>query len=468
MSAQLELVKGVTGEAGKRVDQGSALQRLMGASTQDNPFDFSPKELHDLRLKAAQEVFSLRRSQIQVLDRRAADTGVNEIRTMEDIVPLLFSHTTYKSYPISYIKKGQWDRLLKWFGTLSAVPVGNVNLEGVKDVDDFIDRLWEAGNICITTSGTSGKVSFLQLTREDHAFRDGWTEKHWFFPEKMRAYVPRHYFRMAPRYGPYLAIVAGGKLIEMMANPDSLHYLSEDRLRITYLMRAGEMRTRIGDGSATPQEISDYEAEVKAQQAKAMAQFEVISDKVLELRKEPMFLMAQWAMLWRIVEKARARGIGDGEFHPDSIVTGGGGLKGLKLPPDYVEQTRKFLGPKVYMTKKYGMSEMSATSPMCEHGNYHPVPWVIPMLLDATGENLLDHKNGVVEGRFSFLDLSFQGRWGGLITGDKVRMDFSGTCGCGRPGPVVLPGITRYSDLGEEDKIGCAGTIEAYIKGAIE
>jgi hypothetical protein len=28
--------------------------------------------------------------------------------------------------------------------------------------------------------------------------------------------------------------------------------------------------------------------------------------------------------------------------------------------------------------------------------------------------------------------------------------------------------IARYSDLGEEDKITCAGTMESYIRGAID
>ena len=445
-----------------------AISALLSMVKKEDPFSISGKDLSELRLQAAQEVFSARRNQIQVLNRRAEDTGIKEIRRFEDIVPLLFSHTTYKSYPTSYVKKGQWDRLAKWFGTLTTRPVDNVNVEGVRDIDDFIDRLWAAGNQCVTTSGTSGKVSFLQLVKEDHDFRDLWTDQHWFYPHKNRAFVPRHFFRMAPKSGPYLLMVAGGKLQKMLARPDSVYYLTEDRLRISYVMRAAEMRTRIGDGSATAQEIADYETEVKAQQAKAMAQFEAISDRILEVRKEPIFLEAQWAMLWRLLEKARAQGIPEGEFHPDSIVAGGGGTKGLKLPPDYEEQVRRFLGTQVYMPRKYGMSEMSVTSPMCEHGNYHPVPWVIPMALDPTGENMIDHKGGTVEGRFAFLDLSFNARWGGLITGDKVRMNFAETCSCGRPGPVVLPGITRFSDLGEEDKIGCAGTIEAYIKGALE
>jgi hypothetical protein len=31
----------------------------------------------------------------------------------------------------------------------------------------------------------------------------------------------------------------------------------------------------------------------------------------------------------------------------------------------------------------------------------------------------------------------------------------------------MLPDISRFAALGEEDKIGCAGTIDGYIKGAL-
>ncbi len=88
------------------------------------------------------------------------------------------------------------------------------------------------------------------------------------------------------------------------------------------------------------------------------------------------------------------------------------------------------------------------------------------MLLDETGESLL-LREGVQTGRFAFLDMGFNGRWGGLITGDRVTMAFCQTCGCGRKGAVMLPDIMRFAALGEEDKIGCAGTIDGYIRGAL-
>ena len=55
---------------------------------------------------------------------------------------------------------------------------------------------------------------------------------------------------------------------------------------------------------------------------------------------------------------------------------------------------------------------------------------------------------------------------GRLISGDRVTVDHGDICPCGRAGPTVMPDIMRYKDIGD-DKIGCAGTIDAYITGLI-
>ena len=56
---------------------------------------------------------------------------------------------------------------------------------------------------------------------------------------------------------------------------------------------------------------------------------------------------------------------------------------------------------------------------------YRPPPWVVPLLLDDSGQILIDRDRGNAEGRFAFLDLAIEGRWGGVITGDRVTADFS-------------------------------------------
>jgi hypothetical protein len=51
-----------------------------------------------------------------------------------------------------------------------------------------------------------------------------------------------------------------------------------------------------------------------------------------------------------------------------------------------------------------------------------------------------------------------------VISGDKIVIDY-GRCACGRQGPTIDPDIVRYKDLPGGDKITCAGTIDAYVRG---
>ncbi len=443
-----------------------ALDRLIAIGASPEPFSLPAAEIEALQLQAAREVIESQKQRIHVLRRRVEEVGA-EINSIADLVPLLFAHTIYKSYPMAFLKKGQWDKLLRWLNTLSSTPI-EADLAGVTNVDDFILAIHATGHGVMTSSGTSGKVSFLDRVAADLSVFDSWANVNFCWPHALPAEKMR-FFQLTPRSGPYITVAIGERNASQFSTPGMTHFLTDGRMLVGDLIRAAEMKQAMADGTATPGEIAAYEAEVKVKQAKAGAELEAIFELIFEHRHEPMLLMGQSGMLWRMLERARERGIPDGEFHPDSILATGGGAKGLKLPDDYMEQIYRFLGPVHHKMNVYGSSEMSVTYPACEHGHYHVIPWIIPFVLDREGEHLLDHNGGEVEGRFAFLDLSYNARWGGLITGDKVTMDYAKTCSCGRPGPVVRAGsIARYSDLGEEDKITCAGTMESYIRGAIE
>ena len=230
------------------------------------------------------------------------------------------------------------------------------------------------------------------------------------------------------------------------------------------------MRKKMADGTAAPQEIADFEAQARRKAAEGQAAMLKLADTILDHRHEPIMLSGLWAQHMALIARARERGIGDGEFHPQSIVTAGGGVKGVPLPADYQEQVDRFFGA-VIRPGAYGMTELAQVMPRCEAGRYHRAPGLVWLILDRDGERLLteaDGEDGVVEGRFAFLDLLYEGRWGGLITGDKVTVDFKPRCPCGRHGPTLLDNISRFASASEDDHIGCAGTIDGYIRGAID
>jgi len=102
----------------------------------------------------------------------------------------------------------------------------------------------------------------------------------------------------------------------------------------------------------------------------------------------------------------------------------------------------------------------------CKAGRYHMAPWVMLLLLDESGEHLIAPASGELQGRAAFFDLSLDGRWGGVISGDKIRASWQ-ACACGRQGPTVADDIQRYADMASGDKIACAGTIDAYVRGVV-
>jgi hypothetical protein len=115
--------------------------------------------------------------------------------------------------------------------------------------------------------------------------------------------------------------------------------------------------------------------------------------------------------------------------------------------------------------RAYGMQELNTTAARCSHGRYHMAPWVMLLLLDESGENVIPiPASGEVEGRAAFFDLSLDGRWGGVISGDKIRATWE-PCGCGNASPSIHDDIQRYADMASGDKIACSGTIDAYVRG---
>jgi hypothetical protein len=443
----------------------SARRELLDLILSERAFEHSAEELLPMRLAAAQEVFAERRAKIPVLARRADETGISDIRKFEDIVPLLFAHTVYKSYPPALIEKGRWDTMNQWLSTLSTDDFSEVDVSGVENADEWIARLAAHGTIVLATSGTSGKCSFLPYRTSDRAlkYRQFRHTVNWPEPPPKNEWLV---FWSAPIVGPSSVVEGGQFLREAYARPDGFRYFLKDPLLISEVSAMGIFNKRLADGLATPTEIAEMERKGRDKAERAQRDFATFVDELLTHHREPLALSGLWSQFMQMIERARELGIPDNDWHPRSRISVGGGVKAAALPSDYKDRYERFFG-NVVKPGVYSMTEVSQLMPRCGSRRYHIPPALIPLLLDRTGENLLQSTDGVVEGRFAFLDLLFEGRWGGVITGDKVEMDFSPRCPCGRPGPTILDSIARFSQLGEEDHIGCAGTIDSYVRGVM-
>ncbi|MET7688969.1 hypothetical protein ABZT06_13510 [Streptomyces sp. NPDC005483] len=443
----------------------SARAQIRSLALSGDTFEQPASTMRELQLEAAREAFTAHRERIPLLRTRAEETGVREVTALADLVPLLFSHTSYKSYPVSLITAGRWDRLLRWYTTVSALEPADVDVDGVRDIDEWTERITAAGHRPYITSGTSGKVSFLNCAQSDLSFLHDILENLTCWPDPLPPKPTRHGYLLAPASGPMRSIDGFRRHAEVFALPGETRLLTEDPLRVSELMSSALLRRRMAEGTATPQEISSFESVSAAREQELDAAVARIVDDIWEHRDEPLLIAGMNNQQFTLIQALRARGVPDGSLHPDTLVLSGGGNKGRALPDDYQQQLAAFYDG-VRRVRSYGMTELQGSCLACEKGNYHVPPWVIPLVLDQQGETLLNPEHGVVEGRFAFLDVSLEGRWGGLISGDRVFVDFS-ACGCGRPGPAVLPDIQRYGDLGGDDKITCAATLDSYVRGMI-
>jgi hypothetical protein len=427
-------------------------------------FDIPFATIREEQLTTADARFRQRLGQIALLQNQANVAGITAIRGPEDLVPLLFAHTTYKSYPESWMVAGKWDRLQRWLDTVSTYPATGVDSSGISDIDGWLEKLCAAGSFVSCSSGTTGKCSMIAATSHDRRFSKLNSAKAF---EWGTGLPPTHDFR----------IMAAVPVPSSPRNIDVRAAISENYgdgadfvfpgppITIGQISRMVALRRQVADGTATPEDIADYDRITTERQAGMDQGVEATIAALVSQRDRKLLISGTLALLFQMTGTIRSMGYSGQHFHPDNAMFLGGGPKGAILPPDWREILMEtFNVPYRRVYQYYGMQEINTTMPRCEHGHYHVPPWLIPLVLDAPGEKLVEPSGGEVEGRAAFFDLSLDGRWGGVISGDRISMRF-GKCDCGHQGPTIGYDIVRYSDLGDGDKITCAGTIDAYVRG---
>ncbi len=444
----------------------STARRLVSLVDADNAFDIPPSELLPLQLEAVSELFKSRIDKIKLLRNRAETAGITEIHTMSDVVPLLFAHTAYKSYPESWLTEKKWLGLGRWLDTVSTNRVEPMDTDGITDLDDWLQRLEGQGHFVNCSSGTSGKCAMMNATAADlhiagytmlrgHAWATG------IVPQRDRRALMLAPVATTPRN------MATQKLmVEGFNAPDiKPFYYPGPPMSIGSITEMVVLNKRIAEGTAKPAEIAIYEAKTAKRERAMNEAVERVADALIESRHMKLYIMGLFGPMYKVAELVRAKGYNRDDFNRENTGFIGGGLKRTQLPPNYREYILETfnLAPE-RLFHGYGMQELNTNAVRCKAGRYHVAPWVMLLLLDESGENLIEPGSGELEGRAAFFDLSLEGRWGGLISGDKVRATYE-PCSCGNRSASVADNITRYADLAGGDKIACAGSIDAYVRG---
>ncbi len=434
-------------------------------------FSFDAKELAELQLAALQLRFDSLVNRVPVLSRFADEQRLDTIRSIDDGALLLLPHTLYKSYPLSAVEQGRYDKLTKWVSTLTAVDTSRVDSASCQSIDDWIDALDAKSELRLRhSSGTTGKLSFIPgSTVETYTAAMGWKRYFQGFGDEPDANVrgvgelpvialghrrgAMAFARMLDSIQQHLYGGDGSKIFASQPGRFSADMLSLGG-RLEYAQSRGEL----GKLQLSPALLARREAFLK-EQADQPAQLQAFFDLLNQrFRGQRIILTGVVPPVVDTAVAGLARGI-ENMFAPDSLLFLAGGPKGRKLPPDYPALVERFTGVP-YPRTGYGMSESaSGITRMCPAGHYHILPNIVPYLLHPQTGAMLP-RSGVQTGRFGFIDIAAQLRWGGFLSGDEMTLDYgdSGGCACGRRGAFIAGDIRRYSEAeGGDDKITCAG-----------
>ena len=446
---------------------GAVADRLMQYVYDGKRNSASYKEVRDAQVEALNERFQEQRYRVKLVDFRAKEAGIEEVRRREDIVPLLLPHTAYKSYPESFLLGEKWDRLTKWLGTVSTHPTDNVDTDGISDIDEWVERLAAAGHFASCSSGTTGKSAMLNASAADLEWAQLDSVSSFAWGSGVEPAQDRRMFGLAPVASTYKNLAIRDALQQAYNDPARPPFnYPVPPITIGSITRMIALRKQIADGTARPSDLAEFEETSKEREKALNEAVGIAADALVAARDEKLYISGMWANLYKVAEAVRERGYTGKDFSPENTTYIGGGLKGAQLPANYKE----YIGETFNISPErnfqmYGMQELGSGMPRCQKGGrYHVPPWLVCLPLNKEGDELLPDASGGIEGRAAFFDLSLEGRWGGVISGDRISVDFS-PCECGAPTPSIRDNIVRYSDLEGDDKIGCAGTVDAYVRG---
>jgi hypothetical protein len=444
----------------------TAAKRLVDLVGADDCFDIAPTDLLPVQLHAANERLQSQIGEIGLLANRAESADLKKIKKPADLVPLLFAHTTYKTYAEGWLNEQRWDRMGKWLATVSTLPVEGLDTDGVKTLDDWIKQLETIGHHLSCSSGTTGKPAMLSCTEGDIALSAKVNIEALLWATGLQRGEDRKFLGLGPQFAaPREDAIRQAMIDAFSTRYEPYQFGDGEPITVGSMVDIITLRRKLADGTARPNEISEFERIATQRAADMDSSANKAIDAVIAARSLPLLATGMFATLHQIAEGIRAKGHGGNDFHPNNAMMVAGGLKGAALPPNYREYVLEtFNVAEEQLYHMYSMREINATFPLCHAGRYHISPWVIMLPLDTDGEQLLDAGVDEIEARAAFFDTSIEGRWGGVISGDRVRVSFA-KCACGHQGPTVGRDITRYADLPGGDKITCAGSIDAYVRG---
>jgi Acyl-CoA reductase (LuxC) len=346
-----------------------------------------PGRLADLQLAALQLRFAEQRDRIATLHTSVAELGLEEITDLNAVVPALFQHAVYKSYPRSLIDRNQHLHLTRWLGRLTPLDITGVDATQCNGLDDWLDVLDGSTELRVAhSSGTAGKMSFLPRSIDDwermyESTRCGMFQ--FSDPLAERDHTGEYFNLIWPlfRHGrSTITRLPDMAMSQLIGDEQHLHVLREGRMSSDAMYLAGQLRAAQARGETLeiPAALRGRRQEFEREQRELAEGLPRFIDHAIErLRGERIWILGTWNILYEMARAGLDRGL-EKVFAPDSLITTGGGAKGQIVPDGWEELVKRFFGVE-RLQHVYSMTEMTALNKLCEHEQYHFEPWDHPV-----------------------------------------------------------------------------------------
>jgi len=271
----------------------TAVDKLTGLLDANDRYDIPPSELLAVQIEAAAERLATCRGTVQFLKHRIQSVRVDRIGAREDLVPLLFAHTAYKSYPESWLSHGRWDLLAKWLDTVSVYRVEDIDSRNVGGIDEWIERLATKGHYVCCSSGTTGKVSMINSAIADRAIvrRTMIASFEWATGIAAKqdrklfiCYPPTNNFRFLDSWNALLSAFGSGTEFRLPASP-----LTVGRVRAMV-----SLRKSIAEGTGRPSEIAAYEELAAERQREMDDAVSALTDALIASRDRKLLITGMY------------------------------------------------------------------------------------------------------------------------------------------------------------------------------
>lgn len=391
---------------------------------------------------------------------------------------MMLSVDVFKSYRQSWLDDNDYDSMNRWLSGIFHRTI-DVDVQGVKTIDGWIDRLGTAGVHVVYSSGTSGTFSFVPRDKDDWKLAAELNTSYLapllaqrISGNPFKGKLVKSAFRMMP--AGTLSHLSGNKRLTdfdavflgfrggRMGNQALITELAPLFRRVSYLYDieiTGNALRCLTRGARNEEERRAVQALQEEAVGRQEENYRRITDRIRVSTEagQKVFMFGapyQFKELCEFIAANNRKPV----LKKGSFVLFGGGWKSFAGKAVDRESLVNLLSDSLNILSQmvlegYSMTEISALTLRCEHGRFHIPPVIEPVIFD---EELNPIEGNDIRGVYGFLDPVAVSYPGFLITGDYVRM-VEGTCECGLSGLVVTE-IGRVA--GSEIK-GCGGIMSS-------